>query len=659
MYVKPAFRLFFQTMRWDTMLTLRTTGRWTVSLLVLASLVQANSKDLQDTEWPYYGHDPGGMRYSPLKQINRSNVSRLRRVWTYHTGEKAEASAERHKLSPFECTPLVVEGVLYLSTPFNRVIALDSETGKELWRFDPETSHGGKRQLQGQHRGVAYWAGVSSTGRAEPRIIFGTYDGRLIALNAATGRPCMDFGEQGTVDLRAGVADRWPDAHYGVTSPPAIYRNLVIVGASVPEGPSQGPSGMIRAFDVLTGKLVWRFHTVPQPGEFGHETWEKDSWKDRTGVNVWSVMSVDTERGMVFLPLGSPAYDFYGGDRKGDNLFGNSLVALDAATGKRLWHYQLVHHDIWDYDLPAHPNLVVVRRNGQTVPAVAQLTKMGLLFLFDRVSGKPLFPIEEQPVPQSEVPGEATAKTQPIPLEPPPLSRSSFRREDLTNVTPESRKSCSELLDSLTLPKGRYTPLGLTPTLILPGTLGGATWSGASFDPSAGYLYVNTNEVGTFGKLEPRPGGPPPTYRRTSSAGSYARFWDENRYPCQQPPWGYLNAIDLNKGELVWRVTLGVVDALLERGVPPTGAPSLGGSIVTAGGLVFIGGTNDSRLRAFDAKTGKELWVTRLEASGHATPVTYLGRESKTQFLVIAAGGGGYFSESTADVLAAYALPER
>ena len=627
-------------------------------LLVLSSIILANSRSIDPTfEWPSYGHDPGGMRYSPLKQINPSNVSRLTRIWTYHTGETLTTPSEKHRPEAFECTPLVVDGVMYLSTPFNRVIALEAETGKEIWQFDPESDTAGKRRLRGQHRGVAFWSAGNSSGRTERRILFGTHDGRLIALDAVTGKPCLDFGRQGSVNLREGAADAWPDAHYGITSPPAIYKDLVITGAAVPEAPSRGPSGLIRAFDVSTGKLVWRFHPVPPPGEFGNDTWAGDSWKDRTGVNVWSVMSVDSERGMVFLPVGSPAYDFYGGDRKGDNLFGNSLVALDAATGKRLWHYQLVHHDVWDYDLPAQPNLVTVRQNGRAIPAVAQVTKMGLVFLFDRVSGKPLFPIEERPAPQSEVPGEVTSPTQPIPVRPPALSRSTFTRDDLTNITPELRKSCSELLDLLVLPKGRYTPAGLDLTLMFPGTLGGATWSGASFDPSSGYLYVNTNEIGTIGMLKRQPDGSPLAFRRRSQWGEYARFWHDN-YPCQQPPWGLLTAIDLNKGELVWRVPLGVVDALQERGIPQTGTPSLGGSIVTAGGLVFIAGTNDSRFRAFDARTGKELWVAHLEASGHATPITFLGQKTKRQFVAIAAGGGGYFSTITADVLAAYALPE-
>lgn len=602
-------------------------------------------------EWRSWGGDPGGTRFSSLADINRSNVARLRRLWTYHTGERQEGT----RPVALECTPLVVGGVLYLSMPSNRIVALNEETGAEIWRFDPHAADP-RRRFQA-HRGVAYWEGTTASGERQRRILSGTYDGRLFALDAATGRPSSDFGDGGSIDLRLGVAERWPSSEYAVTSPPAIYRDLVITGASVPEGPGLGPSGAVRAFDVRSGKQVWRFETIPGPGEPGHDTWEGDSWRDRTGVNVWSIMSIDPERGLVFLPTGSPAYDFYGGDRRGQNLFANSLVALDAATGKRVWHFQMVHHDVWDYDLPAQPVLVDFVRGRERIAAVAQVTKMGLVFVLDRSTGKPIFPVEERPVPPSPVAGETTWPTQPIPAAPPALSRQSITREGLSRVTPESARECSALFDQLKHGPV-YTPYGVDLTLVLPGTLGGATWSGASFDPATGYLYVNTNETGAIGRIAEQAAGSRYRFQRTSPGGEYARFWDSKRLPCVAPPWGLLHAIDLRQGRIAWQVPLGIVEELAAKGVPKTGTSNLGGSIVTAGGLVFIAATNDSRFRAFDARTGKQLWVTRLEASGHATPITYRASHSGKQIVVIAAGGGGYFSDISSDVVAAYALPD-
>jgi len=555
---------------------------------------------------------------------------------------------DRHHVAPFESTPIVIDGVLYFSTPSNRVIALDAESGKQIWQFDPQAGNAGQRKFF-QHRGVAYWESASGD---DQRILFGTFDGRLIALNAKTGKPCAGFGSNGTINLRAGVADGYPGSQYSVTSPPAIYQDLVISGAAVPEYPSEGPRGVVRAFNVRSGKLVWTFHTIPQPGEVGHETWQKNAWQDRTGANVWSIMSVDTKRGLVFLPVGSASYDFYGADRKGMDLFANSLVALDAATGKLIWYYQMVHHDIWDYDMPAQPLLITLRRDGKEIPAVAQITKMGFVFILDRLTGKPLFPVEERRVPESNVPGEAAWPTQPFPLKPPPLVRQTFSEADLSEVTEDSHQYCAEMAHSLRN-RGMFTPYGLELTLVMPGTLGGGNWSGASFDRTSGYLFVNVNELGAVGAMQPQAADAPEQYRRGSKNGEYARFWDENEWPCQKPPWGTLNAVDVNKGEIVWKVPLGSVDELKAK----TGTPNLGGSIVTAGGLVFIGATTDARFRAFDAKTGKQLWVTDLEASAHATPMTYLGRKSGKQFVVIAAGGGGYFRGKVSDTLAAFSLP--
>jgi membrane-bound PQQ-dependent dehydrogenase (glucose/quinate/shikimate family) len=600
-------------------------------------------------EWRSYGGDPGGTRFSPLQQINLQNVSTLKRAWTYHTGEvNRQNETDRHQVAPFETTPLVVDGILYLSTPSNRVIALDAETGREIWQFDPQA--GGARRRFFQHRGVAYWK--SETG-GDRRILYGTFDGRMICLDAKSGKICEGFGSNGVVNLRVGVADEFPGAEYAVTSAPTIFKDLVITGAAVPEYPSRGPNGAVRAYNVRTGKLVWTFHTIPAPAEPGHDTWPKEAWRSRTGVNVWSTMSVDVDRDLIFLPIGSPSYDFYGGDRKGQDLFANSLVALQASTGKLVWYFQMVHHDIWDYDPPAQPTLIKVRQDGNSIPAVAEVTKMGFVFIFDRVTGKPLFPVEERPVPGSDVPGEASWPTQPFPTKPPALVRQRFSEADITNVTPESHRYCADLFHSLKS-RGMYTPYGLKQTLVVPGTLGGATWSGGSFDPELGYLFVNVNDLGSVGAMEPQPAGAPVPYRRGAKGGEYARFWDENQWPCQMPPWGTLNAIDVNKGEVVWKIPLGVVAGLNSN----TGSPNLGGSIVTAGGLVFIGATTDSRFRAFDSHSGKQLWVAELTASAYAAPATYIGKKSHKQFVVIAAGGGGFFRGKTSDEVVAFSLPD-
>ena len=604
-------------------------------------------------DWPVYGHDPGGMRFSPLKQINAQNIRQLKKAWTYHTGEMPASAGQRGQhQTAFETTPIVVGGVLYLSTPANRIVALDPESGKELWKFDPQAHRKGALKYRA-HRGVAYWPGDAQT---PPRILFGTMDGRLIALYAKTGLKVPGFGNEGEVNLRAGVADEFPDDTYAETSPPAIFRNLVITGAEVPEGPGRGPRGDVRGWDVHSGNLVWTFHTVPLPGEAGHETWEGESWRNRTGANVWTMFTVDRARGMVFLAIGSPAYDFYGGDRKGANLYGNSLVALNAGTGKILWHYQFVHHDIWDYDPPAAPALVTVHRKREEIPAVVQVTKMGFVFVLDRRNGKAIFPIEERPVPASDVPGETAWPTQPIPVKPPPLSRGSMQASEVSNVTPESHKACSELFSQVEN-HGRFTPYGTKLTLVFPGTLGGATWSGVSANPLLGLIYVNTNEVGAIGQMVKESGNGPFSYRRTSAGGSYARFWDENLWPCQKPPWGLLTAINVNSGDIAWQVPLGITEKLEARGIHYTGALNIGGSIATAGGLVFIGATADGRFRAFEASTGQELWSTALDASGHATPATYLGQNGK-QYVVIAAGGGGFFGSKAGDSLQAFALGE-
>ena len=615
-----------------------------ISVICLLAWASAQAQD-----WPVYAGDPGGTKYSKLRQIDRSNIAKLKPAWIYHTTDASDGTNWPTR-STFEATPLVVADVMYVTTPFSRLVALDAETGRELWSFDPkiDRSHSANLFI---NRGAAFW-----TDGKQERIFLGTLDGRLYSVVARTGKPDDSFGKAGWIDLRTGVADKFPDQSYGITSPPLIYKDLVICGSLVPDGEPRGPAGDVRAFNARTGKLVWTFHTVAQGGEFGEDTWAKDAWRDRGGVNAWPPLSVDVRRGILFLPLTSPATDHYGGDRKGAGLFGDSLVAVDAATGKRLWHFQTIHHNLWDYDLPAQPTLVTVRHDGQLIDAVAQVTKTGFTFLFDRVTGEPLFPIEEVPVPKSEIPGEEAYPTQPRPLKPPPYARQGMTRAELTDVTPESRAYCEQLIQGAEL-GNIFTPIGLKPTVLFPGTNGGANWGGASFDPETHTLYVNSMDVGMVLHMVKRPEGSEIPFRPQGSGSPNSRFWDQDLNPCQKPPWGFLTAIDLDTGEFRWRSVLGVVDKLLEKGVPPTGSPNLGGSLVTAGGLVFIGATNDSRFRAFDKDTGKELWVTRLPASAHATPMTFAGKRTGKQFVVIASGGGNKYNRQYSDSLMAFALP--
>ncbi len=614
----------------------------------LAAALTAFPLSGQDAEWRHWGGDPGGTKHSSLDQINKENVQKLKVAWTYDTGDFSDGTKYPSR-SAFEASPLVIEGVMYVPTVFHRLLALDPESGEKLWEFDPQFDRTQRVNLY-TSRGVAYW----SSGERK-RIFLGDQMGRLFSIDAARGKADPEFGKGGMLDLKESMMGGYAHLQYGLTSPVAVCGNVLIVGGWVTDGEPQGPSGDIRGFDARTGRLVWRFHTVPRPGEFGHETWEGDSWKDRSGVNTWSIMSVDEKNGLVFAPLTSAGTDFYGGDRKGANLFSDSVVALECETGKRRWHFQTIHHDLWDWDLPSQPALVTMRRGGQDVPAVAQATKTGFVFLLDRLTGKPLFEVEERPVPRGDIPGEQYWPTQPFPVKPPPFARQSMTSGEITSVTPESRAECLEMVKDAIVEGPLFRPIQRKLTVMFPGTNGGSNWGGTAFDPAEDVLYVNSMDVAAFYQMVERPEGSTVPFRTRGT--KYGRFWDSNEYPCQKPPWGSLTAIDLNSGEFRWRVTLGEFDELAKRGVPKTGTPNIGGPMVTAGGLVFIAATNDGKFRAFDKDTGRELWMTRLPASGHATPVTYKGKKSGKQFVVIAAGGGNKYNENFTGKLVAFSLP--
>ena len=599
------------------------------------------------SDWRAVGGDRGSSRYSSLDQINRDNVDQLTVAWTFRTDELKDG-----KGPTIECTPVVVQGVAYVTTGKRRLVALDAGSGKPIWEFDPRSygKRAGPLASGGVNRGVAYWSDGQADG--DRRILHGTSDGRIYCIDAKTGKLDQNFGDRGAKDLREDIDRDISGNGYGPTSAPAIYKNLVIIGVSNDEGPGASAPGDIRAFDVRTGKQVWRFHTVPRPGEFGNETWAEDSWKDRGGANAWSGVTVDTDRGLVFAGLGSAAFDFYGGDRHGDNLFANSVVALDAETGKRRWHFQTLRHDLWDHDLPAYPNCVTVTHDGKQIDAVAQVTKTGYVYLFDRETGKPLFPIKEVSVPPSDVPGELASTTQPVPELPPPLAAQHM---DETNVTNIGKRNRRHVLDQLKRIKSgpAFNPPSLQGTVVVPGYHGGANWSGASFDPSSGLLYVNITNFPNIITLKPARKDRPYRYRHTG----WNQFVDQEGYPAIEPPWGELIAVNLNSGQIAWRTTLGEFAELTKRGVPPTGTDNFGGSIVTAGGLVFIAATKDEKFRAFDKTTGKTLWETKLPAGGYATPATY--QAGGRQFVLIAAGGAGKLGTKAGDQFVAFALPAR
>jgi quinoprotein glucose dehydrogenase len=651
------------------------TPRTLMLLLALTPGVYAQKAKDNPNDWPMYTRDLAGTRYSPLRQIDATNVSKLTEAWKFQIGgaaagrgggrgrggEGAAAVAEApgdfaaQAARPAggganpEATPIVVNGTMYFPAG-RRVIALDPETGKEVWTAQLPSATSA--------RGVAYWPGDKDN---PPRILL-TAGTTLVALNANTGKIDPGFGKEGIVDITVP----WN----GV---PAIFENVVMLGATVGEVPI-GPPGDSRAYDARTGKKLWDFHTVPQPGEKNFGSWEKESYKGFSGVNVWGwYLTADEKRGILYMPLGSPAGNYYGGDRPGSNLFGNSIVAVDAKTGKYLWHFQTVHHDIWDSDLPPAPSLIDIKRNGKTIPALAAIGKTGWMFILDRVTGKPVFGVEERTVPKGDVPGEWYSPTQPFPVKPAALARTSYTPADMVtaaDTTAEHVKACEAFVEKSGgfYNAGPFTPFlfheaGAPPksTMIFPGN-GGANWGGTAADPTTGYVYVHTNDsalVGWMEKKDPKGNygsgnGSPQLYDRGSvdGPGPYhgfsAQAKDANgktlgNWPCQRPPWSRLSAVNANTGEIAWQVPVGITENL-----PPekqnTGSGGSAGPIVTAGGLVFIGGTGDGRFRAFDSKTGKELWVTKLARNANANPITYEGKNGKQYVAVIATDSVNVFA---------------
>ena len=634
-------------------------------ILVSAGVwAQTGNRRNPAADWPMFNRDLAGTRYSPLTQINTTNVATLTQAWSYRLRPEGKNIAALSPSEIFqEITPIVVNGVMYLPSG-NRVVALEPETGKEIWSYE-------LKEGQASFRGVSYWPGDRSN---PPRILFTTAR-KLLAVNAVTGESSTGFGNNGEVELKIPY-----------DGAPAIFKNIILMGSNF-YGPGQrhiapqldtsvGEQGDTHAYDARTGRLLWEFNTIPGEGEPGNETWGFGSWKNRTGNNVWAfALTVDEERGILYLPVSSPGANFYGGDRPGNNLFGNSTVAVDVETGKLKWYFQTVHHEVWDYNLPPAPSLFDIVKDGKKIPALAQVGKIGYMFILDRVTGKPVFGVEERPVARGNVPTEWYPPTQPFPVKPGPIARVSVKREDLVtaeDTTPEHAQACRELWDKNNFYNaGPYTPWSYRtpenvppPSAIFPGLTGGPNWGGTAVDPKLGYVFVATKDAPTIGWIQKNPkstpdnlatefpfvrvGGPNLNAPIKNAAGQTIA-----NLPCFKPPWSSLIAVNASTGDFAWRVPLGISEALPE-GKRNVGSPGAGGPIVTAGGLVFVGATADSRFRAFDSKTGKELWAAKLNYNVTAVPMTYEGKNGKQYVAVVAASGrAGTNTES----LVVFALP--
>jgi len=701
-------------------------------------------KENQNFEkWEEYMGDKARTHYSSLNQINKSNVKTLKKIWEYKSGD-----LDNKNITQIQCSPIVIDSILYGTNPLTKLFAINAKTGKEIWKFDHGQDSGA--WLGRVNRGLIYW-----DDNEDGRIIF-TSGYYIFAVDALSGKIEKSFGDNGKIDLRKNLDRPYETLVVISNTPGVVFKNILIQGTRVHEGPGASP-GHIRAYDLNTGSLVWKFNTIPQPGEYGYNTWPKDAWKYIGGVNSWAGMTLDEETGIVFIPTGSASYDFYGGNRKGKNLFANCLIAINAQNGERIWHFQFVHHDLWDRDLPAPPNLVTVNKNGKSIKAIAQITKSGHVFVFDRKTGEHIFPVEEFPFPSSELENEESWPTQPLPTKIPPFARQEFTRDMINDMFPNSKallawtpnqkekvldKTLKEVWETLNSEGQFIPPSDKIRTITFPGLDGGAEWGGAAYDPNSGWLYVNSNEmpwvsianrieklenntIKKYGKsiylqqcarchgseldgmsnisdlqnlkkrykklelssiIQKGKGSmmPLPQISDTQikaltaylledesiqinmssyedldpnvllySINYFGRFMDENGYPAVKPPWGTLNAIDLNKGEIVWQVPLGEYEELSNQGFSKTGTENYGGPILTEGDLIFIGATNDEYFRAFDKKTGEEIWKTKLPAGGYATPITY-EIEGK-QYIVIACGGGKMGTKS-GDSYMAFAL---